>query len=154
MILGQPRNYHHRFRFNVEIDGLGSAAFQSCSELKAEISQTEYYEGGSIVPVKEPARMTFPDITLERAATRDADLYRWFESVADASLNGGIRSPLFKRNGSIVQYDRDGRVIRRWGLYECWPKSFTAGAWDNTSDEFTMEQVVLSLRFFALRKNV
>lgn len=153
-IIGRPRVYHHRFRFNVEIDGLGSAAFKSCSELQAEISETTYYEGGAMIPVKEPARMTFPDLTLERAATQDADLYRWFESVADAALNGGLRSPLFKRNGSIVQYDRDNRAIRRWGIYECWPKKFTGGAWDNDSDEFTMEQVVISLKYFRLRKNV
>lgn len=154
VIVGRPRTFHHKFRFNVEIDGLGSAAFASCSELQAEITETSYSEGGSVVPYKEPARMNFPDLTLERAATQDRDLYNWFESVSNAALNGGLRSPLFKRNGSIVQYDRDQRAVRRWGLYECWPKKFTAGAWDNNSDDFTMEQVVLSLRYFVLRKNV
>lgn len=153
-VLGQPRHFHSKFRFVVEFDNFGSAAFQSCSELKSEVAEIAYYEGGTIIPVKEPGRMTFSDLTIERAATKDADLHRWFQETASAALNGGLRSPLFKRNGSIVQFDRDNRTLRRWQLSGCWPKSFVAGAWDNNSDEFTMEQVVLCLDFFQLRKNV
>lgn len=153
-VIGQPRHFHSKFRFLVEIDGLGSAGFQSCSELKAEVAETEYYEGGVIIPFKEPARMKFSDLTIERAATKDQDLYNWFLSTANASLNGGMRSPLFKRNGSIAQLDRDNRTLRRWEIKEAWPKTFVGGAWDNTSDDFTMEQLVLSYSFFRLTRNV
>jgi phage tail-like protein len=153
-ILGQPRHYHSKFRFLVEIDGLGSAAFQSCSELTAEVAETTYYEGGSMIPIKEPARMSVADITIERAATQDKDLYTWFTQTANATLNGGVRSPKFKRTASIVQFDRDNRQLRRWLLVGLWPKKFTAGAWDNNSDDFTLEQVVLAFDFFQLRRNV
>ena len=153
-IVGRPRHYHTKFKFNVEVDGLGSAAFQSCSELSAEIAKIEYYEGGAIIPDKQPGRMTVSDITLERAATRDSDLYNWFLSCSNAALNGGLRSPDFKRNASIVQYDRDNRVLRRWQLSGMWPTKFVGGAWDNNSDEFTMEQLVCSIDFFILKKNV
>lgn len=152
-VIGEPRHFHSRFRFLVEIDGVGSAAFQSCSDLKAEIAKIEYYEGGVIVPFKEPGRMSVADLTIERAATKDADLFAWFQSTSSAALNGGLRSPFFKRTGSVVQFDRDNRTLRRWQLSGLWPTSFTAGAWDNGSDEFTMEQVVLTYDFFQLRKN-
>lgn len=152
-VIGQPRHFHTKFRFLVEIDGLGSAAFQSCSELKAEIAKIEYYEGGTIIPFKEPARMSVADLTIERAATKDTDLYNWFQVTSNAALNGGLKSPFFKRTGSVVQFDRDSRTLRRWKLVGLWPTSFTAGAWDNNSDEFTMEQVVLSYDFFQLTKN-
>lgn len=152
-IVGRPRHYHTKFKFQVEIDSLGSAAFQSCSELSSEIAIIEYYEGGAIAPDKQPGRVKVSDITIERAATRDADFYNWFLSVTNASLNGGLRSPKFKRNGSIVQYDRDNNVLRRWQLNGIWPTKFVAGAWDNNSDEFTMEQLTLSLDFFVLKKN-
>jgi phage tail-like protein len=153
-IIGQPRNFHSKFRFQVEIDGLGSAAFESCSELKAEIAEIAYYEGGVIIPVKEPGKMTYGDITIDRAATKDADLNNWFLATSNAALNGGLKSPLFKRNGSIIQFDRDSSVLRRWGLFGLWPKTFVGGAWDNKSDEFTMEQIVLSIDYFQLKKNV
>jgi phage tail-like protein len=153
-VLGQQRHFHAKFRFVVEVDGFGSAGFQSCSELKSEIAKIEYYEGGVIIPFKEPGRMSFADLTIERAATKDSDLYKWFQLTSNAALNGGLRSPAFKRNASIVQLDRDSRTLRRWQISGAWPTSFTAGAWDNNSDEFTMEQVVLSYDFFQLRKNV
>lgn len=153
-ILGQPRHYHSKFRFLIEIDQVGSAAFQSCSELKGEVAKTEYYEGGTMIPIKEPARMSFSDLTIERAATKDADLYNWFQLTANAALNGGLRSPQFKRTASIVQFDRDNRALRRWLLSGLWPMSFTAGAWDNNSDDFTIEQVVLCYDYFQLRRNV
>lgn len=153
-IIGQPRHFHNKYKFLVEVDGLGSAAFQSCSELSAEIAKIEYFEGGAIIPDKNPGRMTVADLTVERAATKDADLYNWFLSVSNAALNGGLRSPLFKRNGSIVQLDRDNAVLRRWLVTGLWPTKFVGGAWDNNADEYTMEQVVLCMDFFLLKKNV
>jgi len=152
-IIGQPRHFHTKFKFQIEIDGLGSAAFQSCSELKAEIAKIEYFEGGAITPDKQPGRLTISDITLERAVTKDVDLYTWFQMTANAVVNGGLRSPMFKRQGSIVQYDRDNAVMRRWQLAGLWPVSYVGGAWDNNSDEFAMEQIVLSLDWFLLKKN-
>lgn len=153
-VIGKPRHFHSKFRFLVEVDGLGSAGFQSCSELSAETAETEYYEGGVIIPFKEPGRMKFSDLTIERAATQDADLYNWFMATTNAALNGGLASPLFKRNGSIVQLDRDNRTLRRWQFKQAYPKKFVAGAWDNASDDFTMEQVVLSYTYFTLTRNV
>jgi phage tail-like protein len=152
-VIGKPRHFHTKFRFLVEVDGLGSAAFQSCSELKAEIAKIEYFEGGVIIPNKDPGRMTISDLTIERAATKDIDLYNWFQITSNAALNGGLASPLFKRMGAVVQFDRDNRTLRRWRLAGLWPLSFVAGAWDNNSDEFTMEQLVLTFDFFQLTKN-
>lgn len=153
-ILGKPRHFHTKWKFQVFVDGLGSAAFKTCSELKAEIGEVAYSEGGAIIPEKQPGRMTFSDITLERAATKDADLYNWFLITGNAALNGGLTSPKFKRSGTIVQHDRDNRVLRTWQISGMWPKSFVGGAWDNDADEFTMEQVVLCIDYFVLRKNV
>ena len=41
-IAGIPRSFHKRFKFIVEIDGFGSAAFQKCSELSAELGKVEF----------------------------------------------------------------------------------------------------------------
>jgi phage tail-like protein len=152
-IIGEPRHWHDKFKFRLEIDDLGSAAFANCSELKADVAKIEYYEGGSLIPFKEPGRMNFADITIERAATTDADLYSWLQITADASRNAGLLSPKFKKNGQIVQLDRDNSRIRIWGLTGLWPTSVTVGSWDNDSDEFTMEQAVLAVDYFYMIKN-
>lgn len=152
-IIGRPRHFHTKFKFQVEIDGLGSAAFQSCSELQVDVAKIEYYEGGVIRPYKEPGRMNVPDLTLERGVTENSDLYNWMLDTVNAATNSGLRADDFKRGAYLVQLDRDNEVLRRYQLYNLWPMSFTAGAWDNNSDELTMEKVVLAYDYFVMREN-
>lgn len=151
-ITGEPKHFHTKFKFQLEI-GMDSMQFQNCSELKADIAKIEYYEGGVIVPYKEPGRMNVADLTIERACTSDSDMYRWLVDVANAASNSGLRSRKFKRDGYVIQYDRDNMVLRRWQIYGMWPTSVTVGSWDNNSDEMTMEQCVLAYDYFVLREN-
>ena len=148
MAFGNPRVFHKKFKFLVEIDGIGSAAFQKCSELSAEIAKVEYSEGGTVIPNKSPGRMTFSDITLDRGATSDRDLFDWFKSVWDASSSEGVVEPEFRRSLDVVQLDRDGSELRRWTLYNAWPTKFNAGEWDNEADENVIEQVTLTFDYF------
>ena len=152
-VKGTPRHFHHKYKFLIEIDNIGSMQFQNCSELKMEVAKIEYYEGGVILPFKEAGRMTVSDLTLERAATSSQALYDWIVDVATAATNSGLVSNDYKRGGHIVQYDRNNGPLRTWGLFGIWPMSFVAGAWDNNSDELTMEQVVFALDYFELHMN-
>lgn len=151
-VLGTPRSFHKKFKFVVEIDGLASAGFQKASELSVEIANVQYYEGGSLIPNKSPGRLTFADVTLERGATMDRDLFDWFTQVAEASANMGLKEPVFKRNLDIVQQDRDGSTLRRWSLTGAWPVKFVAGDWDNEADENVIESVTLTYDFFELKQ--
>jgi phage tail-like protein len=149
-IIGTPRTFHKKFKFIVEIDDIASAGFQKCSELSFEVANIEYHEGGSLIPNKSPGRLKFADVTLERGATKDHDLFDWMEQVADAAANAGLVEPKFKRNVDIVQQDRDGSTLRRWSLAGAWPVKFVAGAWDNEADENVIESVTLTYDFFKL----
>jgi phage tail-like protein len=149
-VIGTPRTFHKKFKFIVEIDGVASAGFQKCSELSIEVANVEYHEGGALIPHKSPGRLKFADVTLERGATLDHDLFDWLSEVADASANAGLNEPEFKRNLDIVQQDRDGSTLRRWSLTGAWPVKFVAGAWDNEADENVIESVTLTYDFFQL----
>ena len=83
MGFGSPRSFHKKFKFLFEIDGFGFFGFQKCSELSAEIAKIEYYEGGALLPDKSPGRVKVADVTIERAATTDNDLWLWFQNVVD-----------------------------------------------------------------------
>jgi phage tail-like protein len=147
-IIGTPRTFHKKFKFIVEVDGMASAGFQKCSELSVEVANIEYHEGGSLIPQKSPGRLKFADVTLERGASEDHELYDWLEEVALASANAGVNEPGFKRDLDIVQQDRDGTTLRRWSLTGAWPTKFVAGAWDNEADENVIESVTLTFDFF------
>lgn len=149
-VIGNPRSFHKKFKFVVEIDGVAVAAFQKCSELSVEIAKVEYFEGGSLIPDKSPGRLTFTDVTLERGATQDRDLLDWFSQVADAAANSGLVDPEYKRMVDIVQQDRDGTTLRRWRLTNAWPTKFVAGEWDNDADENAIEMATLTYDFFEL----
>ena len=149
-IIGQPRSPHHRRSFQVECDDVGSASFQKCSELAVECAKVEYFEGGAIIPNKSPGRLTFSDVTLERGATQDRDLFDWFQDVASMSSGLGLAGEGFKRGVDIVQKDRDGTTLRRWTLSRAWPVKFVAGEWDNESDEVVIESVTLTFDSFDL----
>jgi phage tail-like protein len=149
-VIGTPRTFHKRWKFMVEIDGVVNAGFPKCSELAVEVANIQYYEGGSLTPNKSPGRLTFADVTLERGATQDRDLFDWLAQVANAAANAGLNEPGFKRNLDIVQQDRDGSTLRRWRLSGAWPVKFVAGEWDNEADENVIESVTLTYDFFEL----
>lgn len=153
-IAGTVKSYYKRAQFLVEIDGVASAAFQSASELSAEVAEVQQWEGGAVIANKSPGRVTMTDLTLERGATADKALFLWFSTVVQLTAAGvgspafGLPDPLYKRNLDIVQLDRDGIELARWLIAGAWPKKFMAGAWDNTVDENVIESVVLAFDFF------
>ena len=149
-IIGNPRSFHKKFKFVVEIDDFIYAGFQKCSELSVEVANVQHFEGGSLIPNKSPGRLTFADVTLERGATQDHDLFEWFRDVAMTSSGFGWPDIAYKRNLDIVQLDRDGITLRRWTLARAWPVKFVAGDWDNESDENVIESVTLTFDFFDL----
>ncbi|MGE0324074.1 MAG: phage tail protein [Polyangiaceae bacterium] len=151
-VIGNPRSFFKRHSFVVEIDDITHAGFQKCSELSVEVANVQYFEGGSLIPNKSPGRLTFSDVTLERGATSDHELFDWFQDVAITSSGFGLADPNYKRNLDIVQKDRDGVSLRRWSLSRAWPVKFVAGEWDNEADENVIESVTLTYDFFELSR--
>ena len=46
-VSGNPRSFHKKFKFIVEIDDVGHAGFQKCSELSVEVANVQYFEGAT-----------------------------------------------------------------------------------------------------------
>lgn len=162
MTFGSPRSFHKKFKFVIEIDSIAYAGFNKCSELSMEIAKIEYYEGGALIPKKDPGRVTVSDITIERAACSDQDLWNWLKQVVDLTADGGggtgaqgqgLRDPLFRRDFDIVQLERDGEELRRWTITGAWPTKFVAGEWDNDADENVIETLTLAIDKFDLTFN-
>ena len=92
--------------------------------------------------------MKFADVTLERGATQDRDLFDWFQDVAITSSVLGLNDVHYMRNLDIVQQDRYGTTFRRLWLSWAWPVKFVAGDWDNEPDKNVIEFVTLTYDFF------
>ncbi len=144
VVVGTPRSYHKAFAFVLECAGIARGGFSKCSDVGMAIAKIEHWEGGSVIPDKSPGRMTAKDVTLERGAMLDHDLYDWIVQVINAAAGTGLKDPEYKRDVDIVQKDRDGSELRRWRLHGAWPIDFKGGAWDNTADAVVVEALVLT----------
>ena len=177
------KTFDHKYRFRVLIPGFAlsagqagpslgggvTALFQTCSEIAAEVATVEHQEGGSIYNFKEPGRVTFPDVTLERGFAGGAKgeaLHAWFAATVASTAAGLFDGSIFPLNDgfqldvTILQYNRgliptlDDSVINPNALLEkiilhnAWVKRYSAGDWDNAADEVRIEQVVLAYEFF------
>ena len=148
-VKGQPRRFHKKFAFTIEIEGVESANFTKSSALEAEIAKVLQWEGGKLIPDKSPGRVTVSDVTLERGVAQgDSDLYNWWLDVVKMSANTGKVDGEFQREVEIIQKDRDGVVLKRWILDNCWPTKMVVGEWDNDADENVIEMVTLTLDTF------
>lgn len=149
-VFGTPRRFYKKFKFVVEIDGVAAAGFNKAGPLTASVGVVPYREGGKLAATKDPGLYNAEDLTLERGATDDQDLWNWFKQVVDATNNGGVgqNTPEFKRNLDLVQQDRDGSTLARWRSFSAWPNAFTAGEWDNEAEENVIESVTLTQELF------
>lgn len=156
MSFGENRQIHTKHKFLVQSD-LSFAAFQKMSELSGEFADIEYFEGGALIPIKVPGRLTYADVTLERGSTDNSEMYDWFLLAGDASSGGpneavggkGLKNPGFKKDDlAVQQLDLDNEVLREWQLVGSYPKKFVAGDWDNTVDEVVINQLILRYDYF------
>lgn len=144
-VIGEPRGYHKKFLFAVEIDGVDVAWFETCSSLEAEVGVVEQHEGGLIgVADQSPGKLKWTAVTLTVGATNNNELYEWWLLVVDAAANAGQPDDAYKKNVSIVQKDRDGTERRRHNLVKAWPSKFVFGSWDAKAEENVMEEVTLT----------
>lgn len=146
--MGTPTNWDKKFSFLVEIDGVARAAFARCSELSAEIENVEYREGGRLHPHNAPGTVTFSELTLERGACDDYDLYNWFRDSYDAAAGTGMVPPDLFRTIDVVQLDRSGEDTKRFRCYKCYCRKWSAGDWDNDASEVRIESVIVKFDYF------
>ena len=97
-VIGNPRSFHKKFQFVVEIDDVGHAGFQKRAA-SVEVANVQYFEGGSLIPNKSPGASRSSDVTLERDA-QDRDLFDWFQDVAITSSGLGLTDVNYKRNST------------------------------------------------------
>ena len=147
-VVGKPRSYYKQFAFTIEIPGIQFTGFQKCGEIKGEVATIEQWEGGALAAEKSPGRYKAADVTLERGATKDKDLWKWWKQVSNIAANQGAVDDTYKRTLDVVQRDRDGTELCRWTLHDAWPNAFVAGQWDNTADANVMESVTLVYKYF------
>jgi phage tail-like protein len=125
------------FKFRVEIDGIGTAAFSEVSGLESETAVIEYRVGTDRSGVRKlPGLTTFANIVLRRGITQDAELWNWRQSVVDGNVD--------RRNGRILLLDDAGVEAVRWTFFEGWIAKWVGPALDAAGNEVAIETIEIA----------
>ena len=153
LLVGTPRLIKQKSRFIVRVEAASGralvAGFATCSELSAETQVSSQRFGGSMLATKTPSLVDVTDITLERGATQNADLWLWFaQTVAPTPVIGGIGLGHVKWV-DIIEQDRDRSTLNKWRLLNAFPSKYAGSlGWDNDSSDYTMESITLTFDLF------
>jgi phage tail-like protein len=119
--------------FRVEIDSTASAAFSEVLGLDVSIDIVDYRNGTSLQGTAEklPGLARYPNITLKRGFTQNADLWNWVKNILS-----GVSD---KRSVSIVLQDAQHNDVLRWNVRNAWPCRWSGPALHAGSSEIAVE---------------
>ena len=139
--------YAQEYLFQVEMDGVLSAKFKSCSGIKIEVEIAEISQGGDLLPDIQHGKAKISEITLERGAYFGAggrDFYDLMQRCVDTLTASGEVSENLILTFDIIQINRSGAVVQRHrvnGLI----KSYESGDWSDGSDVL-IEKIMIQPR--------
>lgn len=137
-------NYYDAYTYLVKIDGFVRAGFNKCTGLSGESEVINYSEGGNLTDHKSPGKVNFGDITLERGATDNNEMYEWWREVYNVRTGSGSADmEELKKSIIIEQLNRAGTAVQKWKVYGAWPRTYKPGDWDSDSNEKRIESMEL-----------
>jgi phage tail-like protein len=131
------RDFDHigSHRFTVEIDHVVQGRFQAVSAFGAEADVVEFQDGDDLILRKRPGRIRYDDVVLTRGHILADELWDWWKAVQEGAVE--------RKSMSIILHDSVGQEIRRWNLFECWPRRWQMGPLDGEASECLVEQIVI-----------
>ena len=134
------------YSFRVEIDGVDVGSFSQVDGLSIEQEVIDYQNGDDPLTRKRPGRLKYGDITLKRGYFASSVLNDWIES---ARLGNGSYE---RKNVSIILEDNSGPTsgtgIKRWNLFEAFPKSWKLAPLDGKGNDVLTEEIVIVIEWF------
>lgn len=121
--------------FLFEVDGIEIGNFMEVSGLEVSVETEDIAEGGQNSYVhKLPGRMTWPNITLKRGATKTNNLLQWLnESSGEKFAANGNK--VARKTAAIVLLDRTGKRITSWSFIDAFPVKWSGPTFAASSGE-------------------
>ena len=134
------------YNFRIEIEGVAAGDFTAVDGLSIEQEVVEYQNGDDPLLRKRPGRVKYGDITLKKGYLATTILNNWIEQARCG--NGQYQ----RETISIVLHDntnpRAGGEIKRWNLFQCFPKSWKMSSLDGKGNDVLTEEMVICIEYF------
>lgn len=152
-----PRTSEHdpyrTFKFRVRIEDKTVAGVMKVTALGRTVTPTELKQGGDMLaPRQNPGAVTYDDVTLERAWTKDTAFEEWANAAARLHVDpADAKVKNFKRTVYIDVYDLEGnpqdrssKPVSSYKLHRCWVTKYTAmPGLDAHAGEIGIQSIVL-----------
>ena len=131
------RDFDHigSHRFTVEIEGVIQGRFQAVSGFGAEVDVIEFQDGDDLKLRKRPGRVRYDDVVLTKGYILTDELWNWWKAVQEGRVE--------RKSMSIILHNSVGDEIRRWNLFECWPRRWQMGPLNGEVSDRLVEQIVI-----------
>lgn len=130
--------------FLFEVDGVEIGSFMEVNGLEVSVETEDVQEGGQNSFVhKLPGRMTWPNITLKRGATRSNELLKWLnESSGETFAANGNK--VVRKTAAITLVDRSGKRITSWDFDGAFPVKWSGPSFATSSGEAPTESLEIT----------
>ena len=139
------------FRFLVQIPTFANSGWSEVTGLSDETDTVEYREGGFNDTPQISAGITkYPQVTLRRGQVapapgqgNDLEIIRWREDVIRIDRTGTAEN--YRKEIDIVQMSSVNRAVRRWRLFNAFPKGVKpfSDLNGNTSENSLVELMIV-----------
>lgn len=140
----QRFNPYLNFKFRVKWDGKYVAGVSKVTGLKRTVEIIEHREGGvaSYVP-KNPGRIKWDSLLLERGITHDLEFQQWTNKVWSYGSGLGAETSLkdFRKDLIIELYNEAGQLVVAWKVYGCWVSEYQAPELDANANAVAIERL-------------
>jgi phage tail-like protein len=125
------------FNFMIEISGVIEGGFHECSGLESTIDVIEHREGGQNTTLKKiPGQTKFANLVLKRGMYEDLKIYDWHKAA--------VEGPPDRKDGSVIQYDRQGTEVARWNFFRAWPVKYTGPTFSAEGNDVAIETLEIA----------
>lgn len=148
-------NYAQKWNWRIEMQGYEKARFTTADRPKASFEVMEFNPGGTHRPIKQPGRVSFDDLTLERGEVieSETDFLDWMqkclhfiEGVATVD-----RAQIY-RTVDMVEYDNSDVEINRWSLHDAFISGYDGNDLDGSSSDTKTESITITYSYFTRTK--
>jgi phage tail-like protein len=128
----------NRFRYKVEIDGIGEAGFSEVTGFDASIDVIEYRTGDEKAgtPGKSPGLRRYSNVTLRWGTTDSKSVYQWMEAWIEKAAE--------RNDVTVSLLDDEGAEIASWIITAAWPVKYIVPELNSLSSEIAIETLELA----------
>lgn len=119
--------------------------FIKCSGLSSEnsvIEEKRVSNGNQEIVFKQPGRLSWGEMTLERGITPNMDMWTWRAEVTSGQVGSA------RVNCTLTLYSMAGEPAASWEIINAWPKSVDGPSFKSDDDSVGVESIVLVYEAF------